>query len=350
MPTKRLLAVLSLVIAAAIVFVAAGCKPKRPTLNLFIWEEYMDPEVLKEFEAETGIHVVESNYGSNEDLLAKLQAGGGGYDVIVPSDYMVQEMRRQSLLAKIDPAKVPNLQKLHARFQKTPYDPGHEVSVPFQWGVTGIAYNADEISNPPKSWKEFFDPAFATPAKGRISMLNDSREVLGAALIALGHSPNSRNPAEIEAAKQLAGRFKPLVAKFDSESFEDSLAAGETILIQGWTGEITVAQGENDKLRYVLPADGTLMFVDNLAIPASSKNIDAAHQLIDFLLRPEIAARIADFTYYGTCVGPAWDLVDEKLRNGTPFIVPPEDRTYFLEDMGEFGAVYERAWTELKSQ
>lgn len=310
----------------------------------------MDPEVLKDFQKETGIRVIESTYGTNEDLLAKLQIGGGGYDVVVPSDYAVQMMRRRGLLAKLDHAKLKNLRHLHARFQKPPFDPGHEVSVPFQWGTTGIAYNADELPNPPRTWKAFFDSTQVAPAKGRISMLNDAREVLGAALLALGRNPNSREAADVAAAKALVAAHKELVAKYDSESFEDSLAAGETILIQGWTGEIAVAQDENDKIKFLIPEDGALMFVDNLAIPAASKNIEAAHQLIDFLLRPDIAARVANFTYYGACNGAAWKDVEEKLRNGPPFQFPAEDKTHFLEDIGDATELYDRAWTELKTE
>ncbi|HEX9785348.1 MAG TPA: spermidine/putrescine ABC transporter substrate-binding protein [Opitutaceae bacterium] len=346
---KHLSSLFGATASVALVLFFGGCGSKKPTLSLFIWEEYMDPEVLAEFEAETGIRVVESNFGSNEDLLAKLQVGAGGYDVIVPTDYMVQVMKRQELLAVLDHSKLPGLANLHRRFRKLPFDPGQEVSVPFQWGVTGIAYNASSMSNPPTSWAEFFDLARIAPAKGRISLLNDAREVLGAALIALGKSPNTREEGEVAAAAALVAAQKPFVAKFDSESFEDSLAAGETILIQGWSGEVTVAMEENEDVRYLIPTDGALAFVDNLAIPASSKQTDAAHQLIDFLLRPDIAARIANFTYYGTCNEPARENVEEFLRKGPPFMWPEEDKTHYLEDLGEEGEVYDRTWTELKT-
>jgi spermidine/putrescine transport system substrate-binding protein len=343
---KRLL----LLALVPVLFLSACSKKSGPpdSISLFIWEEYMDPEVLVAFEAETGIKVIESTFGSNEDLLAKLQVGGGGYDVIVPSDYMVQVMARQGLLEELDHSQLSNLTNLHARFQSPPFDPAHKHAVPFQWGVTGIAYNAAEMPEPPTSWAEFFDPARVASAKGRISMLNDSRETLGAALIALGYSPNSRDVAELEQAKQLVAAHKSVVAKYDSESFEDSLAAGETILAQGWSGEIMVAMEENENLAYLVPSDGALLFVDNLAIPSSSSKVDAAHQFINFLLRPEISAQISNFTYYGTCNGEAWDDVEEFLREGPPFQTPDEDKTHFLEDVGEFGEAYDRAWTEVK--
>jgi spermidine/putrescine transport system substrate-binding protein len=348
---KHLFTLLGLAATAVGLSFLAGCGgSNQNTLSLFIWEEYMDPEVLKEFEAETGIRVIESNFGSNEDLLAKLQVGGGGYDVIVPSDYMVQVMRRQNLLVPLDHAKLPGVAHLHERFRSPPFDPGHEVSVPFQWGVTGIAYNEEAMPNPPRTWAEFFDPARIAAAKGRISLLNDPREVLGAALIALGKSPNSTDTAELSAARALVSGIKPLVAKFDSESFEDSLAAGETILVQGWSGEITVAMEENDKIKYLVPEDGALAFVDNLAIPASSQKVEAAHKLIDFLLRPDIAARIANFTYYGTCNKAAEADVDETLRNSPTWGWPEENESHFLEDVGEAGESYDRIWTELKTE
>ncbi len=345
----------SILLAASSAFVlllSTGCGPKSggaDTLNLYIWEEYMDPEVLRDFEAETGIRVVESNYGSNEEMLAKLQVGGGGYDLVVPSDYVVAMLRRQGLLAPLDLAKLPGLANLHERFKAPPFDPGHAHSVPFQWGLTGIAYNRAELARPPRSWAEFFDVERAAAARGRISLLNDAREVFASALLALGKNPSSRDPADITAAKELLRNFKPFVAKFDSEAFEDSLAAGETLLVQGWSGEITVAMEENDRIEYVIPEDGAIAFVDNLVILAASKRTEAAHRFIDFVLRPDIAARIANFTYYGTCNGAAVDGVDEFLRNGPPFQWPSEEKTHFLEDLGDAARLYDQAWTELKS-
>ena len=347
---KRICLISLLTLSALIL---SGCGRKgddsAKVINLFIWEEYMDPDILAEFEAETGIRVVESNYASNEDLLAKLQVGGGGYDVIVPLDYMVQIMVKAGLLAPLDRAKLPNLSHLAARFASPEYDPTLAHSVPYLWGTTGIAYNEVEVPNPPTSWKEFMDPAVIGPHKGRISLLNDARETLSAALLSLGYPVNTTDPARINEARDVLLKIKPLVAKFDSESFEDSLAAGETVLAQAWSGDTAIAQDENESVKYLIPAEGSLMFVDAMAIPAKSKHVDEAHQLIDFLTRPEIAARIAEFTYYATPNKDALPLISEEIRAMAPFTVPEEATLFYLQDLGDDNELFNKAWMEIKA-
>lgn len=339
------------VLASIIGLGVSGCRPKAeaPVLQLFIWEEYIDPEVLAEFEKETGIKVVESNYGSNEEMLAKVQASGGGYDLVVPSDYAVQLMARQGLLAPLDKAKLPNLQHLNPRFSNPVYDPGLQYSVPYLWGMTGIAYLTDRVDPAPESWAALFDPVQAAKYAGLISILDDNREALGCALLYLGLSPNSTDPVEIRRAGDVLRAQKAFVQKYDSESFEDSLAAGSTVLIQGWSGETIVAQGENENVRFVLPREGALLFVDNIAILASSKQQDAAMALINFLNRPDIAARICNFVMYATPNQAALPEVDAALRNSPVFQMPPPERTHMLLDLGdEVLQVYEQVWSEVK--
>lgn len=347
---KRVCLFLSLAVSA---LVLSGCgrggDASSKVINLFIWEEYMDPEVLAEFEAETGIRVVESNYASNEDLLAKLQVGGGGYDVIVPSDYMVQIMVKAGLLAQLDRSRLPNLSHLAPRFAAPDFDPGLDHSVPYLWGTTGIAYNEAEVPDPPLTWKAFLDPEVIGPHRGRISLLNDARETLSIALLSLGYSVNTDDAGQIEEARDLLLKVKPLVAKFDSESFEDSLAAGETILAQAWSGDTAIAQDENEDLRYLIPQEGSLMFVDAMAIPATSKKADEAHLLIDFLSRPEIAARLAEYTYYATPNKSALPLISEEVRAMAPFTVDEDARLFFLQDLGEGNELFNRAWMEIKA-
>jgi spermidine/putrescine transport system substrate-binding protein len=340
-----------LAFAAALLLPGCGpqsAAPATSTLNLFIWEEYLDPEIKEDFRKETGIRIVESNFGSNEDMLAKLQAGAA-FDLIVPSDYMVKVMRRMNLLQKLDHSLLPNMVHLDDWFHTFQYDPAHEWSIPFQWSTTGIAYNKKQVSPTPDSWAFLFDPTQAAPFKGRISLLNDPREVIGAALLYLGHPLNSTDPAHLAAAEKLLRAQKPLVAKYDSESFEDSLAAGETVIAHGWSGEFAVAQTENPDIAFVLPKEGAVIFIDNLSIPVGAKNAQAAHAFINYLLRPEVAAKVANYSLYGSTNKTALPLINEEVRNGPGFLRPGNVKLHEIEDLGEATALYDKLWTRLKA-
>ncbi|MDX6766973.1 MAG: spermidine/putrescine ABC transporter substrate-binding protein [Candidatus Methylacidiphilales bacterium] len=351
MTTLRTLALL-----ASLLITLGACGPQSaptPTapkvLNLFIWEEYLDPALKADFEKETGIKVVEANYGSNEDMLAKLQAGGG-FDVVVPSDYMVQVMRRMNLLEKLDHSRLPHLANVDPFFRKFKYDPGYDHAIPFQWTATGFGYNSKSVKNPPASWSDVLDPVKARALKGRLSMLNDPREVIGGALIFLGFSPNTIRPEELAKAEAVLLAQKPLLAKYDNESFEDSLASGETLVAHGWAGEFATAQTDNPDLRFALPKEGAILSVDNLAIPVSSKNRDAAYLFIDYLLRAEIAVKVAEYSLYGSANAAALPQLAPELRNGIGFTRPEGFAFHQIEDLGENTALYDKIWSRLKSE
>jgi spermidine/putrescine transport system substrate-binding protein len=348
-------ATLAFMLATSLLPVACGPSADRhaaseaKVLNLFIWEEYLDPAVKDDFQKETGIRVVESNFGSNEDMLAKLQAGGG-FDLVVPSDYMVQVMKRMKLLQLLDRSKLTYLIHLDPYFDTFTYDPGFAYCVPFQWSTTGIGYNSKQFSTPPDSWAYLFDPGKAAAHKGRMSMLNDPREVIGAALMYLGYSLNSTQPDELKKAETLIRSQKSLVAKYDSESFEDSLASGETVLAHGWSGEFAVAASENPDIQFVLPKEGAVIFVDNLAIPIGAKNVEGAHLFINFLLRPDIAARVANYSLYGSTNKAALPLIEPSVKNGPGFLRPEGVKLYEIKDLGEKTALYDQIWTRLKAE
>jgi spermidine/putrescine-binding protein len=324
--------------------------PLAKALHLFIWEEYLGPEVRADFEREFGVKIIEENYASNEDLLAKLQAGAGGYDVIVPTDYMVSLMIKGNLLAALDLAKLPNLRHIGARFKNLEFDPTNQYSVPYLWGTTGIGYHAREVSPPATSWADLFEPARLEKYRGRISMLNDKREVIGAALLYLGYSPNTTDATQLEAAKQVLLQQKAYLAKYDSEAFEDSLAAGEMLLVQGWSGEITAARETNPEIAYVIPREGSLIFLDNLAIPKSSKNQDTAEVFINYLLRPDVAARITNYVLYASPNEAAAPLIRPDLLAGPAYALPEDVPLHWLRDLGaEADDLYDKIWTQVKS-
>lgn len=329
---------------------ACTAEPEN-TLHVFNWDNYLNPAVIKDFEREFGVRVVEDKFASNEDMLAKLQAGAGGYDVVVPSDYAVRILIRQNLLAKLDHAQLPNLEHLAPRFRNPAYDPQLDYSVPYLWGTTGIGYSRKGTARigAPASWDDLFNPAKLKRYRGRVSMLNDMREAIGAALIYKGYSPNSTNPVQLAAARRLLLAQKPLLAKYDSEGYEDSLVAGETLLAHGWSGELFTAQKENDDVEFVVPKEGSFLFVDNLVVPKTSTRRPLAERFINYLLRPEVAAKNSSFLSYPTPNAAAKPLLDPKAR-GANYELPANVKFHSIEDVEAAGELYEKIWTELKAR
>jgi len=351
---------IALLLVAAMVLTVAACGSTGPggeqelaeELHVYNWSEYIDPEIYADFEEEFGVKVIEDTFASNEDLLAKFQAGASGYDLIVPSDYMVNIMNQLGLLAELNFDNIPNFSNIDERFKDPPYDPGNKVSVPYQWGTTGIGYDTDVFEEPPDSWGYLFDPEMAAPYAGKISILNDPREALGAALKYLGYSLNTTDEAQLEEAKQLLLQQKALVATYDSEGFEDLLAAGETQLAHGFSGDFFMAAVEAPQIWYAIPKEGATIWTDNLAIPKTANSQYTAEVFINYLLRPEVGAKVSNYTWYASPNKAATEFISEEIT-GEPAIYPPEEvmeRLEFISDVGEATTLYDRIWTEIKSQ
>ncbi|MFL7892168.1 MAG: spermidine/putrescine ABC transporter substrate-binding protein [Anaerolineales bacterium] len=325
-------------------------------LNFYNWSEYIEPEIFTLFEEETGIRVVEDTFGSNEDLLGKLQGGATGYDVIVPSDYMVTTMIELGLLAELDHSKLENLDNLDPSFTDPPYDPGLAHCVPYFWGTTGIGFNWNDWDEAPASWEYLYNPENAAEFEGRISMLDDMREVLGSALIYLGYSPNTTDEAELEEAKQVVLAIKPYIAAFDSDTYEDNMLTGDIALALGWSGDIFTAQVEDENIDYVIPEEGAVKWTDNLCITADAakdpQRLEMAYQWIDFLNRPEIAAMNTDFVWYASPNAAAEEFIDPEILDYEA-VYPSEEvfnRLQWLENVGDATEIYSRIWTEISTQ
>lgn len=329
----------------------AQAAPLAKTLHLFNWDNYISPQVLKDFESEFGVRVIEGKFASNEDMFAKLQTGAGGYDVVVPSDYAVRILARQGLLAPLDHRNIPNIKNLAPRFRNPAYDPKHEYSVPYLWGTTGIGYSkkGTAMAGAPTGWDDLFNPDKLKRYQGRVSMLNDMREAIGAALIYKGFSPNSIQPEELEMAKRVLLAQKPYLAKYDSEAYKESLAAGETLLAHGWSGELFAVQASNPNVGFVVPKEGSFLFVDNLVIPKASEKIATAEAFINYLLRPDVAANNSNFLRYPTPNGAAKSLINPSLA-GANYRLPANIRFHSIEDLGAAGKLYEKIWTEVKAR
>ncbi len=329
----------------------AGKQELAKELHIYNWSEYIDPEIYEEFEQEFSVKVIEDTFSSNEDLLAKLQAGATGYDIIVPSDYMVAIMIELELLAEINYDNIPNFKNIDAKFKDPPYDPGNKYSVPYQWGTTGIGYNADLFEEAPDSWSYIFDEKMASEYAGKMTMLNDSREVIGAALKYLGYSLNSTNEQELEEAKQLLLKQKEWVSSYDSDAFGDLIASGDAVIGHGWSGGYFMAALEAPHVWYVIPKEGGVIWTDNLAIPKTAPSQYTAEVFIDYLLRPEVGAKITNFTWYGSPNKASEEFIDAEILEEPGIYPPPEvmDRLEFLRDVGEATVIYDRVWTEIKT-
>lgn len=342
---KRFIAFIAL--AAVSISLMGGCG-KQATVNVYNWGDYMDPAVLEAFEKETKIKVVYEVYSTNEELLAKLKAGGTNYDIVIPSTNMLEVFLAQDLLSEIDLTKIPNFKNLDPQFVNLDSDPGNKYSVPYFWGTIGILYNAKAIGTEIDSWWAMHDPKYA----GKIIMFDSVRDTIGVTLKMLGYSLNSTNPAELEEAKRVLIAQKPLIHSYTVDGYEDPLLAGDALLSMAWSGDAFKVIAENSDFKYVLPKEGTNVWVDSMAVPKSAKNKEEAYKFIDFILRPEIGKQLAEYLGYSTPNLAAQQLLPEEVRNNE--VIYPKTNVFELNDVQvdikEATELYDRIWTEIKSQ
>jgi spermidine/putrescine transport system permease protein len=324
----------------------AGAGSGERVLNLYIWSSYIAPETIRKFEQRHGARVNIDLYDSNEAVLAKVQAGNAGYDLVCPSNYVIQILQKQGLLQALDHSALPHLVNTDPRFLDRDFDRGNRYSVPYVWGTTGIGYVKSKTGDV-DSWGALWDPRF----KGRILMLDDGREALGAALKWKGGSYNTTDPAVLRSAQQLLILQKPLVRTYNSSNFEDLLLSRDVWLAQGWNGQFAKVIEIDPDLGYVIPREGSGLFIDSLAMPAGAPHPELAHAFMDFTLEAEIAAEICRTMRYSTTNRAAVPLLPESIRR-SPAIFPPDDvleRLETIQDIGEATLLYDRAWTEVKT-
>ena len=324
------------------------------TLALFTWADYWpvedDNNLLKEFEAACGVQVTLDTFESNEVLAAKLRAGNAGYDIVVPSDYMVDILIRENRLLKLDKSLIPNSANLDPQQMGLYYDPKNEYSLPYQYGMTGIAYNTKSVTPAPTSWAALFDPAKLAPYKNKVSMLDDARESIGAALKFKGFSYNATDAAQLAQAKELLEAQKCDLSRYDSESVSQGLSSGEVVMAHSWDGAAALARSENADIAWIVPQEGGVLWQDNLAVPADAPDPYTAQVFINNVLDGKIGARITDFTYYLTPNKAAAPLVSEEVRNLQYY--PDEElrkRLEYIERKGDPG-LYDDIWTEIQAK
>jgi spermidine/putrescine transport system substrate-binding protein len=342
----------------ALGMLVGGCTPKsksaisasqRPkVVSLAIWSNYLAPELLAEFERKTGIRVQVSNFSSNEELLAKLQAGASGYDVVVPSDYMVYAMIKLGLLRALDYQRLPNRVSLDPKYLKKNYDPENKFSLPYDWGTTGIAINRALYSGKVESWKDLFTKE---DLAGKFSLLDDAREVMGAALKSLGYSLNSKNPQEVKKAKEVLKKTWKRVKTFTSEPMMP-LIHGEVAVAHVYASDALQARkATQGKIDYVIPSEGGTFWIDSLVIPASATHVEEAHVLINFLLEGSSNVTTVKNVWVAPTTKDAFAMLPKEMQENS-MLFPPlavMAKAEMIEDLGDFLTSWDRAWTEIKA-
>jgi spermidine/putrescine transport system substrate-binding protein len=321
---------------------AGDLGPMEKELNLYIWSDYLARDTLPNFEKEFGVKVRYDTYESNEEMLAKLQAGASGYDIVVPSNYIIPVMVATGLLAELDQKYLANLGNLAPAFVNPVFDPGNRHAIPYQWGTSGFAYRTDRVPDPGDSWGIFLDSRY----RGKMTQMDDMRDVIGAWLRYRGHSLNSTDPAELAQAKADALAAKKNLKAYISAPVKAQLISGDVWIAQLWNGDTQQARTEQPNLGYVLPREGCTIWTDAMVIPASAPHKRAAHEFINYVLRPEVGAAISEVTGYGTPNQAAMPL----MTNPVPYPTAEElRRLEYQKDLGAAGALWDRIWTEIKS-
>jgi spermidine/putrescine transport system substrate-binding protein len=331
-------------ILAAVTILGSACGGAKEQLYLYNWTYYIPEDVIKDFTEETGIRVIVDAYSSNEEMYNKLVAGGSGYDIVVPSGDYVSIMIAEGLLAPMDLAKVPNFKNIDpVALARIGFDKGNKNSVPFMMGAAGISVNTTRASGYERSWSIFEKPEL----KGRMTMLDDMREVLGGALKYLGYSVNDTDPAHLEEARQVVERWKPNLVKFDAEAFARGFAGGEFWVVQGYAENVYLEYEEarHAEIDFFFPAEGMPMYMDSFCILKGAKNVDAAYAFINFMLRPDIAARVSDYLML-----PSPNVPARALMTVTPnYEFEDLEKGEFKEDLGLDGLkLFNDMWRRIR--
>ena len=322
-------------------------------LNIFVWTEYIPQDMIECFELVYGITVNRDEYSSNEEMYAKISAGGTNYDLVQPTDYIVPLMIRQGLLAELDQTKLPALSNFDPAYLNPSFDPGNKYSLPYQAGTDAIVVNTETVENVPTSWADLWKPEYA----GRMVFLDDSRATIGLTLLTLGYDVNTTDPAQLEEAKNKLAELVPNIKLFDSDSPKTALIAGDVDLGMTWTAEALLAQQENPAIQYIYPTEGPILWQDNWVMVKDAPHADAAYAWLNYTNQGNIFwMMLRDFPYTNPNAAALeyakenyTDLYDaymaSPITNTPPEVVANGHR---IEDVGEATPLYDNIWVEVK--
>lgn len=313
----KLLSALSIVIVLT-VSLFSGCSkasdPNTKVLNLYNWGDYIDPSLIDKFEKETGIKVNYSTYDTNEIMYAKIKDGSSNYDLVIPSDYMIEKMIKENLVEKLDFNNIPNYKYIGKDFRNLLYDPKDQYSVPYMWGTIGIVYNTKMVKKPVDSWNILWDKDY----KDQIIMFNSVRDAMAIALKKLGYSMNSENPEQIRQAADALIEEKPLVQAYMVDEVKDAMVSGEAAVAPVWSGDAAVIMSENPDIKYVIPKEGSNEWFDALVIPKGAKHKKEAEMFINFLCDPENALQNVEYIGYQTPNTKTFEMLPEEIKEQYP--------------------------------
>ncbi len=322
----------------------------RDQLFIYTWAQYTDKELLQAFNNQTRIKVLADVYDSNDVMLAKLQAGGGGaYSVIYPSDYVVQKMASLGLLAEINHHLLIGLDNLYPQFQNPTYDQKNHYSIPFAWGTTGFIYNSEILQDIPQDWDYLWQNK--EKLNKRITLINDVREVMGCVLKMLGYSYNSKDEKQLQQAYQKLKEIKPAIAAFDTDSWRNQILAGDLVLAMCYSGDAVKISRENPKLKYIIPKSGTSLWTDTIAILKTAPNLDGSYSWLNFILQPEVGVEMTKRLSIASPNRATFDLLPKDIQNNISLFPPDSllEKCERISPLGDFEEVYARYWTELTS-
>jgi spermidine/putrescine transport system substrate-binding protein len=328
-----------------------GWSVEEKQLNFYNWDTYIGEATLASFTQKTGIKVQYDLYADNEELYAKLKEGNPGYDLIIPSDYMVEIMIAAGIIVPIDHAKIRNLGNIHENFRNPAYNPGLKYGVPYMWGTMGWGYRKSKFSGVPDSWGLLLDPKQAAMHSGKIALLADQRAVIGVALKYLGYGLNTTDAKQIAEARDLIISVKKHLKTFAEDNGQDLLLSREVDITMEWNGDIVQVMEEDDDLSYVVPKEGSIVWADNMCVLKGAPHPNNAHAFIDHVLDPVVNAEIANTIHYASPNAAAKSmLLKEDLAN--PAVYPPDDVIANCEaivDVGNHTRLYDEAWTAIQA-
>lgn len=352
---KKLMSALVIIALASIVLLviidrlnAAQGYSGRDTLTVYNWGDYIDMDLIKQFEQETGITVIYETFDSNEAMLTKIQQGGATYDVAMPSEYMIEKMLEEDLLFPLDHKKLPNFKYIDERFLNLPFDEGNKYSVPYFWGTVGILYNPELLPGKTfTSWDDLWDPDL----KNSILLVDSAREVIGMGLNSLGYSLNDTNREHLQEAFEKLKKLTPNIKAIVGDENKLLMKNNEAPIALTWSGDALDIMWENEALDYVVPEEGSNLWFDNMVIPKTADNLEGAHLFINFMLDPEVAAQNTDYVGYSTPNEAALALLDEEVTEDERFYPPEEltDRLEVYENLGrEMLGLYNELFLQFK--
>ncbi len=318
-------------------------------VNVYNWEDYISEDALKLFEEETGITVNYMRFTTNEDMMVQVRTSPGAFDVVFPSDYCVEKLINEDLLAELDYSKIPNAKYISDWVMNPDFDPNSRHSLAYMWGTIGILYDKTRVNGPIDSWETIFSDEY----KGEIFMLDTIRDAFAVALKYLGYSLNSKNPKELTEAKQLLidQKKRGIVKAYQVDETKDKMVTGEAILAVVFSGDAQYAINLNDNLAYAIPKEGSNVWVDSLVIPKSSENKENAYKFIDFLCRPDVARMNCEYIEYSSPNDGAIELMGDDYINN-PNLNPPKeviDNCEYFHDLGDFLSIYNTLWAQVKN-